>query len=111
MSEEQKSASVRAIVLHQPAVWSLAEVSCACAVHVRYILEMVDEGVLTPTGARSGYFSGEQLYRAQRALRLQRDLHINLAGAALALQLLDEMDALRAQLRAQKHSRQSNTSA
>jgi chaperone modulatory protein CbpM len=34
------------------------------------------------------------------ALGLQRDLGINLAGAALALQLLDEVEALRARLRA-----------
>ena len=31
---------------------------------------------------------------------LQRDLGLNLAGAALALELLDEVEALRSQLRA-----------
>ena len=31
--------------------------------------------------------------------RLQRDLGVNLAGAALALELMDELDGLRAQLR------------
>jgi chaperone modulatory protein CbpM len=34
------------------------------------------------------------------ALRLQRDLDIDLAGAALALELLDEIESLRARLRA-----------
>ena len=39
------------------------------------------------------------MHRAKVALRLQHDLGINLAGAALALHLMDEMEALRAQLR------------
>ena len=34
------------------------------------------------------------------ASRLQRDLGLNLAGAALALELLEEIDALRARLQA-----------
>ena len=34
------------------------------------------------------------------AWRLQRDLGVNLAGAALALQLLDEVQTLRAQITA-----------
>jgi len=33
------------------------------------------------------------------ALRLQQDLGVNLAGAALALQLLEEAETLRARLR------------
>jgi len=40
------------------------------------------------------------------ALRLQRDLGLNLAGAALALELLDEVEALRAQLRVMGASRE-----
>jgi chaperone modulatory protein CbpM len=43
-------------------------------------------------------FSGTHLRRATVALRLQRDLGVNLAGAALALELLDELDTLRARL-------------
>ena len=35
-----------------------------------------------------------------RVIRLQHDLRVNLAGAALALDLLDEIDQLRARLRA-----------
>jgi chaperone modulatory protein CbpM len=37
--------------------------------------------------------------RATVALRLQRDLGINYAGAALVLQLLDDIEALRARIR------------
>ncbi len=37
-----------------------------------------------------------QLQRVKTALRLQHDLEVNLAGAALVLDLLDEMEQLRA---------------
>ena len=38
--------------------------------------------------------------RARTALRLQRDLEINLPGVALALELLEELDRLRRELAA-----------
>ncbi|WP_293469970.1 chaperone modulator CbpM [Polaromonas sp.] len=38
------------------------------------------------------------MQRARVALRLQTDLDVNLAGAALALELLDELDELRARV-------------
>ena len=41
-----------------------------------------------------------QMRRARVAMRLQSDLGINLAGAALALQLLDEIENLRARVKA-----------
>lgn len=39
------------------------------------------------------------MQRALVALRLQEDLGVNLAGAALALQLLEELETLRSRLR------------
>jgi chaperone modulatory protein CbpM len=45
-------------------------------------------------------FSSSHLRRARVALRLQADLGLNLAGAALVVQLLDEIAELRACLRA-----------
>jgi len=41
--------------------------------------------------------------RAQRALRLQRDLALNLSGAALALELIEELDGLRERIRVLEH--------
>jgi len=38
------------------------------------------------------------LLRVQTTLRLQRDLEVNLAGAVLALELLDEIKQLRQQV-------------
>ena len=83
---------------------TLTDVCSACAVHAEYIIELVDEGVLVPVGRESvcWRFSGAHMRRVMVVLRLQRDLGINLAGVALALQLLDEIEALRARISAMK---------
>ena len=89
-----------AIILEEQTGLTLTEVCQACAVRVEYIVELVDEGVLNPLGREPHRwrFTGTHLRRATVALRLQRDLGVNLAGAALALQLLDEVEALQARL-------------
>ena len=92
---------VSAIILEEQSDLSLAELGRACAVHVDLIVELVAEGVLAPIGREPHRwrFSGLHMQRARVALRLQQDLGVNLAGAALALHLLDEMELLRARLR------------
>ncbi len=76
----------------------LEELSGACAVEQRFIVELVDEGVLEARGSTDDRFGGEALRRARRALRLQRDLGLNAAGTALALQLLDRIEDLERRL-------------
>jgi chaperone modulatory protein CbpM len=62
---------------------------------------MVNEGVLIPEGPtpETWRFSAVAIKRIQVTRRLQNDLQVNLAGAALALDLLDEIDELRSRLR------------
>ena len=90
------------IILDEEAPLTLAELTRACAAHAELIMELVEEGVLAPIGSEPHHwrFTGAHLRRARVAVHLQRDLGVNLAGAALALQLLDEIEALRARLRA-----------
>jgi chaperone modulatory protein CbpM len=89
------------IVVGERSDLSLAELGRACAVRIDCIVELVDQGIISPIGRgpERWRFSGTHLRRATVALRLQRDLGVNLAGAALALHLLDELDALRSRLR------------
>ena len=82
---------------------TLMEVSRACAVQTGFVIELLEEGVLAPIAGSepaSWRFGAAQLRHVTLAWRLQRDLGVNLAGAALALQLLDELETLRAQLTA-----------
>jgi chaperone modulatory protein CbpM len=90
-----------ALILEDQTELTLADICRACAADTALIIEMVDEGVLAPTGPAptKWRFSGQHLQHAKVALRLQRDLGVNFQGAALALQLLEEMDVLRARLR------------
>jgi len=88
-------------ILEEQAELTLADLCRACAVHAERIIELVDVGVLEPLGREPARwrFGGASLQRARMALRLQQDLGIDLAGAALALELLDEIESLRARLR------------
>jgi len=80
---------------------SLSELSRACTTHAEWIVELVNQGILDPSGrdALHWRFSGAHLRRARIVMRLQRDLGVNLAGAALALDLLQEIETLRGHLR------------
>lgn len=80
---------------------SLGELSRACAVDAEWIIALVEEGILEPldTSSKQWSFNGTCLRQIQVIQRLQRDLHVNLAGAALALQLLDEINELHTHLR------------
>ena len=84
-------------IFEEYAVLSVDELSRLCSVDRNWIVELVEEGVLTviEVGAPEWRFPGAALRRARTALRLQRDLEINLAGVALALELLEELDRLR----------------
>ncbi len=98
----EKPQVLTGILLDETIEISLGDICRICEVHAEEIIEMVNEGVLTPRGQapETWRFSGTALHRARRALRLQRDLQVNLAGAALALDLMEELEGLRARLRA-----------
>ena len=94
-----------AIILEEQTGLTLTEGCQACAVRAEFIVGLVDEGVLDPIGREPHRwrFTGTHLRRATVALRLQRDLGVNRAGAALALQLLDEIETLQTRLRKTGH--------
>jgi chaperone modulatory protein CbpM len=74
-----------------------------CAVDERHIVEFVEEGVLHVVDVSAEWrFSGDELRRARLALRLERDLELNLAGVALAVELIEEISQLRRELNARR---------
>lgn len=89
------------ILLDEEIELSLNELCRACASSAEWVIELVEEGVLEPTGTQQLHwrFTGTSLQRAHTAMRLQRDLGINLAGVALALDLLEEIEILQTRLR------------
>ncbi|MDP2369754.1 chaperone modulator CbpM [Rhodoferax sp.] len=82
---------------------TLIEIGRACAVETTFVVELVHEGIIAPHAGRDPEdwrFPATQLRYVSVAARLQRELGVNLAGAALVLQLLDEVETLRAQIAA-----------
>jgi chaperone modulatory protein CbpM len=90
------SDQLRGTVLDEQVTFTLHELCDACGVRRQLVIEMVEEGVIEPAqrSEKEWEFHGHALVRAQRALRLVRDLDVNWPGAALALDLLDEIERL-----------------
>jgi len=76
---------------------SLGQLCKACSVHADWVINLVEEGIIEPDGDKIQVwrFSGASLIRVHSAIRLQRDLGVNLAGIALVLDLLEELKYLR----------------
>ena len=96
-----KQEILNGILLDEQTELSLNDLSRVCSSSTEWIIELVEEGVLEPLDYQQTQwqFSGSCLKKARTAMRLQRDLDINLAGVALALDLLDEIETLEARLR------------
>lgn len=77
--------------------FTLLELCTLGQTSAEWIIELVEEGVLEPEGIEIGEwrFGADALKRLQAVQRLQRDLRINLPGAALVLELLEEIEMLR----------------
>src|ERR1700735_5118886 len=82
-------------IFDESAILSIKDLSRMCSVDERHIVEFVEEGVLNVVTVSSEWrFTGDALRRA----RLERDLELNLAGVALAVELLEELAQLRREL-------------
>ncbi len=92
------------VIFEESAVLTVRDLSRICAVEERHIVEFVEEGVLNVVQVDTSewHFTGAALRRARLALRLERDLELNMAGVALALQLMEELDQLRSKLEAKR---------
>lgn len=95
------SKTLTGLLLDEQAELSLHDLCHACSTSTEWVVELVDEGVLEPIGHEPSRwrFSGPSLLKARAAIRMQQDLHINLAGVALALDLMEEIDTMRERLR------------
>ena len=88
-------------IVDEAVEFTLVELSRVSGASEEDLTLWVSEGVCEAKGARpeEWRFSGTALRRVRTAQRLARDLQINPPGVALALDLLDEIDALRARVK------------
>jgi len=92
---------LRGQLIEEETVITVDELCRHCAVKVEEVITLVQEGILDPADdmvradrAGSWQFHISSVRRVRTAVHLQRDLGVNLAGAALALELLDRIAEL-----------------
>lgn len=100
MSRPEEHA-LQGILVDESTLLSIEDLCRICAIERRLVVEFVEEGVLevAAVDADEWRFRGGALRRARIAMRLQRDLELNLVGVALALDLMDEIQRLRREIR------------
>ena len=98
---DSESSVLSGRILEEDSEVTLAQLCEACAVQAQAIEAMMEEGIVVATGGevRAWRFTRSTVVRVRTVLRMQRDLHVNLAGAALALDLLERIETLQARLR------------
>lgn len=99
-NRETTTTTLIGAILEEEVVLSLAELSRASRLSAERVIELVEEGIVEPVGRNpeTWRFRGVSLRRIQCVQRLKDDLGVNTAGAALVLDLLDELERVRARL-------------
>lgn len=93
------------VLLDESYELSFQELCNTCATSEEWVLQLVEEGALEPLNFTGHVHQSEQwrftavsLQKVRTAKRLHRDLQINPAGVALALDLLEQIDQLQTEL-------------
>ena len=90
---------VRAELVDEANLYTIDELCIACNIDANWIAALVEYGVIEPIGSGADvHFTNLTIVRIAKAKRLERDLNLNPPGLAVVLDLLDEIDGLRAQL-------------
>ena len=83
--------------------YSIIQVCTVSAVEKSFVVELVQYGVVDPEGGNTEpdqwLFTQTQVLLCKRAANLHYDLQVNIPGIGLALQLLDELEPLRAKVK------------
>jgi chaperone modulatory protein CbpM len=79
---------------------TLDELCSACGITPHFIHELIEFGALDceDVALEIYRFQPEQLRRVRTIVHLHHDLEINIPGAALAVELMEEMERMRAKI-------------
>lgn len=100
MTQDDRHKILQGEVFETEVELTLSDLCHVCSVTTERVVHFVDAGLVEPVGREPAQwrFSGVSVQRIVRAERLSRDLNVNAAGAALVLDLLEEMERLRQRL-------------
>jgi len=94
--------ALRGQLIEEETLITLDELCQHCTVETDEVITLVREGILDPADdavdwQRAGrwQFHISSVQRVRTVVRLQRDLGVNLPGAALALELMDRIEELK----------------
>ena len=105
MARRPKDQLLAGTIVDEATEISIEQLSIFCSVRRERIVSLVEEGVLEPVARRRSRranewrFAGDSLKRAARAIRLQRELDIDISALGLVLDLLEEIETLRRRVR------------
>jgi len=95
---KNKLVVVTNILIEEEPRLSLEELCSVCQVTPEFIQDLIEYGIFEETLLTRNDFGAQHLRRVKTVLHLQKDLEVNLPGAALVLDLMDELEELRKQL-------------
>lgn len=95
---------IEAEIVDEHTKLDLQKFAQSCGQSPEWILQLLDFDILSTRGntqqdTASLHFSGEDITRARRAYRLQRDFEASLSAVAMMMELIDEVQRLRQQTR------------
>lgn len=92
--------SISGTLIDDDFMLSLDELCHLCHQETAWVITLIDEGILKPRGGQPSdwLFDNRDMRHARQVLHLQRDLQVNLAGAAVIIELMDELHQLRRRL-------------
>jgi len=96
-----KGTALTGLIFDEATEITIVELCNVCSVDQQTINALIAEGILEPldNSGEKTRLPYNSVRKTHTVVHLQRDLGVNLAGAALALDLLDRIDKLRAELR------------
>ncbi|MBJ8497470.1 chaperone modulator CbpM [Acinetobacter oleivorans] len=87
-------------VVDEQSTFDLQQFAQACGQSPEWIIQLIEYDILSVDNTPEAHqFIGEDVARARKAYRLQRDFDASLAAVAVMLDLIDEVQQLRKQLK------------
>ena len=92
------SASAARAPLHAEVFLSATQLAAAADLSPERLARLVRLGLVEPVAPGASEFTSAAAARLRRMLRLRHDLHVNLIGAAVILDLVERLDQLESEL-------------
>lgn len=86
-------------VIDEQLSFDLAHFAQTCGQSPEWVLHLLEYDILPTRSHTEHVFLGEDVTRARRAYRLQRDFEASFSAVAMMLDLIDEVQKLRKQIR------------